>query len=183
MKQACIALFVVSLFVSAQGAHAGIVARSSDLNGFAGIIDLDRGDTEFVIGGRYSYNFNPRSAIEGSVGFLSPENTRVFVYEVNYRNNFPGAGNVVPFLIGGIGAVKYSFDENVPVEAQALEGTSFAVNFGGGLHYFATENTAIRFDARDTIIFFGEKTVEAQTIDGGNTNNVGFTVGVSFFFI
>ena len=184
MRKAWLPLFVAWLCVSAQACYAGIVEKSSDVSGFAGIINLERGDSEFIFGARYSYNFDVHSTIEGVVGFLSPENTRIFVYELNYRNNFTRSpGKTVPFLAGGIGAVKYSFDENVPVEVTALEGTSFSVDFGGGLQYFAMENMAIRFDARDTVMFFGEKTVGNQVIDVGTTNNIGFTIGISFFFI
>jgi len=182
MNKACIAVFLVVLLCSSGSAQS--IEESTDLSGYAGMFRLDKGGTEFMFGIRYSYNMDEHHSFEGTLGYLRPENVQIYLYHANYRYNLSLEGQkVVPFFTGGIGAISYFYADDAPDYAQTFEGSSLAFNFGLGLQYFQKENLAIRFDIRDIIIRFGERTVGAQTLDLGNTNNVEITAGISYFFI
>lgn len=159
-------------------------AGSSDLNFHGGFVNLSTGaDLEFLIGFRYSYHIDEENNIEGTLGYMFPENLRIWLYHLNYRFNLPlREGKVSPFLTAGIGAVTFNFDESLPSSVRAADGTSFTGNFGAGLHIFTHEDLAVRFDFRDIIMFFGEKTVGIQTFDIGTKHNIEVSGGVSFFF-
>lgn len=183
MKRACIQA-LVCLFVFAAVAHTEILEKSSDLSAFAGFLSIDMDETELVVGARYGYNVDKNNALEATVEFMSPEKTKVLIYHLNIRHYISIENQpVLPFFTGGVGAVKYTFDQGVPETARAIEGTSFSVNFGGGLQYFTGEHVAERLDIRDIIVFYGDKVIGSQIIDVGNVQNLEVTAGISYFFI
>lgn len=163
------ALALVLMFVGAGTGYTQIVEKSSDLTGFAGILSIEDGDTEFTFGARYAYHMNSYSTIEGSFGFAFPENAKIYNYFVNYRYNIlMDNPKVVPFATGGVGAVTISYDSDL------LDGTTdMSINFGGGLLFFMQEQIGIRADVRDLVVFG----------DNNTTNNIEVTGGVSYFFM
>jgi outer membrane beta-barrel protein len=184
MKKLMLAFVLMSFVVFSSSSVAQIVEKSSDLSAYGGILKVDSGDSELMFGARYSYNMTVNNAIEGTFGIMLPEHAKVFLYHVNFRYNIALQNEMlVPFVTGGVGAVTYSFDDDVAASAAALDGTSMSINFGGGMQYFTSENMAVRIDVRDHIIMYGEKTVDDHTFDVGNTNNIEISGGITFFFI
>ena len=136
MRKVILAMTLVSLFCISGTGLAQYDDRNSDLMAYAGLLHLDRGGgNEFTIGARYSYNFDVYNSAEFGFGYTFPENADVFLYYLNYRLNASLKENKVkPFFTLGIGAVSYVFDSELDLEvsSQALDGTSFTFNIGGG---------------------------------------------------
>jgi opacity protein-like surface antigen len=184
MKKAILVVFLTLLFFANTRGMAQGTEKSSDLWVYGGILKLEDQDTKGMLGARYDYHINAESAIEGTIGFQFLENVKIYLYHANYVYNLPlGNEKLIPFVTGGAGAATFSFDDNETALDQALGGTSLSINFGGGIQYAASEKITLRFDVRDIVIMYGERTIESQNVDVGNTNNLEFTAGVSLFFL
>ncbi len=186
MKKAILLIFVVSLFLCTGSMNAQVVAKSSDLSPYVGIMKFDGGDTELMFGARYNYNVDVNSSIEATIGLIFPDAGKIYLYHANYRYNITlNNPLVVPFVTGGVGAVTRSPDNG---DSQ----TDLSINFGGGLQYFTSENLAVRIDVRDHMVMAGDTETtydipgggtETQTVKGETTNNLEFSGGITYFFI
>ena len=99
-----------------------------------------------------------RFGIGGELGFLAPWrylSEGIGVGSVNGSFNLL-PGKISPFVTGGYTLFFRS-------------GTANGYNFGGGVHYWLTEGTGLRFEVRDNVLR-----------DYGQQHFVGFRVGVTF---
>jgi|GEM_PF-200282 len=188
MKKYLLFLMVLSFFLSSGSAVAQIVEKSSDVSPYVGILKWDGGGSELMFGARYNYNMSVNGSIEASVGLVFPEHGKIYLYHANYRYNLSLENELlVPFFTGGVGAMTTSFD--------GIDGsTNLSINFGGGMQYFTSENLAIRIDVRDHMVFVGDQSATTPnpipgqpditvTVDGGTSNNLEFSGGITYYFI
>ena len=93
------------------------------------------------------YDVNKYWTIEGVAHYTDTEtevgniDVEVFRYGLDAIFNLIPEYRVVPYLVGGIGAITYNPD-NASTETNAL------LNIGVGLKFFLTDNFALRADAR-----------------------------------
>ena len=164
---------------------------------------------EAGVGARFTFNFNRMIAFE-TAGYFYPD-------KCNFCRN---AGNVSQVLAGakvgkrfekwGIfgkarpGVVSFSRGEFnpiiispfVPIEVQTERSNHFALDLGGVLEFYPTDRIVTRFDAGDTLIHFGRRTINGVgfnfdtgqffpipiTTPARTTHNFQFTAGVGFRF-
>jgi outer membrane protein W len=143
---------VATLLVPATGALAQNVSPGNDnftISLYAGGLspsgDLGAGefDSSGTIGGALGWWITRNVGIRGNVAFaqtdvpaaapsaLLGQNPDVWFYSADLLVRFPfqvGTGWLSPYVLGGLGAKTYSF-ENLDTE------TDFAGNFGGGAEY------------------------------------------------
>jgi opacity protein-like surface antigen len=149
--------------------------------------------TDRPIGGRVSYNFDPRQGVEFSIA-------NPFSFSANYVYNFPPVwGKWVPYVTAGFGGARREIslsNNNQPAQLNSnlvetgpdRRQTAFAGNFGCGLKYFFTKRLALRFDVRDqighyTATFSNVAGVPSGIVTGSNTlNDFQFTGGIVFHF-
>jgi hypothetical protein len=135
--------------------------------GTTGIFDFDVTiDDAPSYGLRLAYRFSPALALEmfyaESTADMVTGEDELFggeqsigeidltVAEVGIEGSF-GTSRVVPFIAGGIGAMRLD-----PRLSGASADTRFAGNFGGGLKLFLAPQLALRFDARLHSVLIGE---------------------------
>ena len=135
--------------------------------GTTGIFDFDVTiDDAPVYGLRLGYRFSPNWALEGYFGQgtadLVTGEDELFggrekigeidltTAEIGVEGSF-GNARLVPFLAGGIGAMRLE-----PDLAGASADTRFVGNFGGGFKLFLSPQVALRFDARFHSVLVGE---------------------------
>jgi OOP family OmpA-OmpF porin len=94
------------------------------------------------------------------------DDTNVYQYRLDAVYNFLNWDRLVPYVAAGIGGITYDASESWYED----DGTSFLVNYGGGLKYYFAQNWAVRGDVRH-IISFSE-----------HRNNLAATAGVTYTF-
>ena len=172
---AVLALVVVAPFAAAQGMAgsveltptAGYWFGDTLVQGTTGIFDFDVTiDDAPAYGLRLGYRFSPNWALEGYFGQsradLVTGDDELFggvekigeidltTAEIGVEGSL-GSSRLVPFLAGGIGAMR--LDPDLPGSSAD---TRFVGNFGGGLKLFFTPQIALRFDARFHSVLVGE---------------------------
>jgi len=171
--------------------------------GTTGIFDYDVTiDDAPGYGLRLGYRFSPNWALEGYFGQVRADLTTghdelfggqekigeidVTAAEIGMEGSF-GNARMVPFLAGGIGAMRLD-----PDLSGASSDTRFVGNFGGGFKLFFTPQIALRFDARFHSVLIGENEHDCDDWDdwddwGGCQYNDWLTfgelaLGLSFVF-
>lgn len=168
-------LVAVSPFAAAQGAAgsveltptAGYWFGDTMSEGTTGIFDFDVTiDEAPAYGLRLGYRFAPNWAVEVYYGEsradLVTGEDELFegqqkigeidlrTAEIGVEGSF-GSSRLVPFLAGGIGAMRLD-----PDLSGASADTRFVGNFGGGLKLFLSPQIALRFDARIHSVLIGD---------------------------
>lgn len=134
-----------------------------------------------IYGGRLGYNLTRHFGIEGAMDFMnsSVDNTALvgaaegqyrspmtdvdlMFYQIDALYHFVPEGRFNPFVVVGIGAVRY--DPKISDKDMSF------VDFGVGAKYWLAEHFAIRFDVRDNLVF--DETY----------NNISATAGIVFSF-
>lgn len=126
-------------------------------------------------GGRFGYNFNRNLAIEAEANFFPRDRdadggrkTQVLAgAKVGQRFNSVGVfGKARPGFVHfsqgdyrfGTGGCVAVFPP--PISCFQSEGkTNFALDLGGVVEFYPSKKTIVRFDAGDTMIFFGDRSV------------------------
>lgn len=128
-------------------------AATVTLGGTQNIFDDDRGvDDELIPFGAFELRFNDRWAAEA---WYSDGDTEAddFNFDVDITRWHLDAlyylkprGALHPYLAGGAGQLKR--DADLPMGLGSESDTDEEVNFGGGVHWFLSDNFSLRGDAR-----------------------------------
>jgi opacity protein-like surface antigen len=150
-------------------------------------------NTGTPIGGRLSYNFDRRNAVEFSIA-------NPFSVTANYVYNFSVFREEwVSYVTAGVGGRRQEIaltDNNQPAPLNSnltdtgadRSQTVFAGNFGGGLKYFFSERFALRFDVRDQVGHYQATFSNVAGVPGGivtvskTLNDFQITGGIVFRF-
>lgn len=175
-------LFLFSLESSAQTDEHPI-----EVGGFVTTIKLSDpiGETPIGFGGRFTYNFTKNFALDSEVAYF-PENPSgnfgqtVAVAGVRAgvrREKFGAFAKVRPGIV--------NFGGNA-FRARNGSQSNFALDVGGVLEYYPSRRVIVRVDLGDTIIPFGDKTINSPlppfTTRPGTTHNFQSSFGVGFRF-
>ncbi|MGK2906063.1 MAG: outer membrane beta-barrel domain-containing protein [Desulfuromonadales bacterium] len=170
-----LALVLVTAFVTGPS-QAEIRPNTLTLSPFAGYYFFD-GKQDFKDSPTYGlavgYNLTERWGVEGVAGYSKSDlqhgnDADIYNYHIDALYHFRPNTKLVPYVAAGVGAQFIHglgdwSDENA------------AVNFGGGLKYFLTDDIALRADVRD--IF-----VDGDSFSNDVFNNLSSTIGVTFQF-
>lgn len=166
-----------------------IDTENFELTGFFGLISVEDFGTNGVYGARLGYHVTENFFLEGTYGttgdvqdssFETLTNVDLLGGDRKYSyynlavgwNVLPGevfigrsrAFNSALYVLGGAGSTSFAGDD------------LFTFMFGAGYRVLATDSVALHFDVRD-YLFNNDITGEDKT-----TNNIEFTLGVSWFF-
>jgi hypothetical protein len=164
--------------------------------------------TEFGFGGRFTYNLNRAVAVEAETNFLPQDRVlaagvsgrvtqgqfgvkagrrfRSFGLFAKARPGFVSFGDTlklirtIPFTIDGHQHSTGVFEEG--------RRTFFSADVGGVIELYASRRWLLRFDAGDTVIHYGERSIEdiealaVRTRSPETHHNFQFSSGVSFRF-
>lgn len=162
------ALMTVGALASAQESVVNTWSRGTTLNIFAGASSEPQKGA-FTAGGAIGWQLTPSMAIEGTGAWIDNQSSPTwFTAAMKFQARLAAAGGTNPYLEGGIGLCRSSFDAgdmNVPefyrkrmVEnpgasmlSQTFTDPTFA--FGGGLNIVATRHIAIRPGVEFTTVF------------------------------
>jgi hypothetical protein len=176
---------------------------------------LERGffsrQTDPGVGARFTFNFNRALAFEAA-GYIFPKDCQScfnggrmsqVVAGAKIGKRFEHWGifakarpGVVSFSRGEFNPVAISPTATFPVQFEVNRITSFATDLGGVLEFYPSRRIVTRFDVGDTIIHFGQRTVNGVSFDpttqqfflvpfvrpARTTHNFQFIAGVGFRF-
>ncbi|SPD74082.1 conserved exported hypothetical protein [uncultured Desulfobacterium sp.] len=119
---------------------------------FEGNQDLD---DELAVGVGLGYQIDEHWGIEGVFNYVDTTfeddgfdlGVDTYIYHIDALYHFMPSERLVPYLAAGAGGI--IFDPRDEWNSDQ----DFAVNYGGGLKYFLTENVALRADVRHVISF------------------------------
>ena len=153
-------------------------SRGTTLSGFAGMA-TDGDHWGPVIGGVAGYEITPRFTIEGSGSWLEfGEGMNAFAGAIKLRARLSGRRTVDPFVLGGVGFYRASFDRPSSVapgfyrnrlraQGTGLGDTSFtdpALVVGAGVNVFVTRHFALRPDVESFIILRNRRSMAVTTL-------------------
>jgi hypothetical protein len=151
MKKSTFFQFVLSLSLGAAAAAAE--PGTAEVGGHAGAKWLEGTGTKFAVGGNSYVALNQRIWVGGELTYspiadfgLSTGDLNISVkaklvdFSGNMQINLTTGGKVVPYLVGGLGAGRFSLSG----VGQDFRATRFAGNAGIGLRCYAGENWGIR---------------------------------------
>jgi len=122
----------------------------------------DKASKIWNYGLRIGWAFHEYAELESFLAYTPTTTTvgdqNVYMYGVNAVGQYPITDQIVPYLTFGGGAVLFDH------ELQG-EDSDFAVNYGGGLKFFAFKNLAIRPDIRGLTTFGGTHTALLGTLN------------------
>lgn len=162
------------LALASASALAEIRANTHELHGYVGALwgdDLtDRAiggsrpemDDEVVYGIRWAYHVTDTWGFESSLGYSPTAATGLegrdidldlVTLDVNGVYHFHNGTRFIPYITGGVGYAWADLDQRIEgtVNEQAVslsDDSSFSLNAGAGVKYFATDQLIIRLDAR-----------------------------------
>lgn len=153
-------------------------SRGTTLSGFAGVA-TDGDHSGPVIGGVAGYEITPRFTIEASGSWLEfGEGASAFAGAIKLRARLSGRRTVDPFVLGGVGFYRASFDHSAAVapgsyrnrlrvQGTGLGDTSFtdpALVFGAGVNIFVTRHFAIRPDVESFVVLRNGRSPTATSL-------------------
>lgn len=153
-------------------------SRGTTLSGFAGMA-TDGDHSGPVIGGVAGYEITPRLTIEGSGAWLAfGEGVDAFAGAIKLRARLSGRRTVDPFVLGGVGFYRASFDRvsrvspgfyrnRLKPSALALGDVSFtdpALVAGAGVNIFVTRHFAIRPDVESFLVLRDGRTLAVTSL-------------------
>ncbi len=163
-----VALITVGALASAQESTVTTWSRGTTLNVFAGASSEPQKGA-FTAGGALGWQLTPSMAIEGTGAWIDNQSSPTwFTAAMKFQARLAPAGGTNPYLEGGIGLCRSSFDVgdmNVPAfyrkrmvdtpgaltMSHTFTDPTFA--FGGGLNLIVTRHIAIRPAAEFTTVF------------------------------
>ena len=197
--------------------HSNSLAQSQDLPKFEAAVEFSslarnsfESKNEPGVGARFTFNLNRSVAFEAA-GYFYPDkcfscrnggNMSQFVAGAKVGKRFEKWGvfakarpGVVSFSRGEFNLVPIVTGP-LPFEVEINRVNSFAVDLGGVLEFYPTKKIVTRFDAGDTIIHFGRRTINGVAFNpftqdvtfipitqpARTTHNFQFTAGVGFRF-
>lgn len=178
---------LLTFFLFSTNLYAQTDERPFEVGGFLTIADFKDsvGEKPLGFGGRAAYNFTKNVALDGEVAYF-PENP---------SGNFGQTIALVGVKAGVRGKKFGAFAKVRPGIAhfggdffKVRNGSQsyFALDVGGVLEYYPNSRVFIRFDIGDTIIPFGDKTLNSPLppylISPGTTHNIQSGFGVGFRF-
>jgi hypothetical protein len=145
---------------------------------------FDNGDTEPGFGGRFTFNLNRSFAVEG-VGYFFPHKNLGFGFSNDNAGNIgeglfglkagkrfekwgifaKGRPGLISFSQGNSGYVQTGQGGPFPFEFQHSRATHFAFDAGGVIEFYPSKRIVTRFDAGDTLIHYGARTINFPTFD------------------
>ena len=140
--------------------------HGSTLNLFAGAATASSRRAA-IAGGAVGWEVMPRFAVEGSGEWMEwGTGSRAFAAAITAQAGLAGPRPLMPFLTGGIGLYRASFDRINPMPAfygrrMAMDGmhegttptfTDPTVVFGGGVNAFLSGHWAVRPDVREIVV-------------------------------
>jgi outer membrane protein with beta-barrel domain len=176
-RRACsigLALMAVSALAFAQESVQNTWSRGTTLNVFAGA-SSEPTKGAFTAGGAIGWQLTPTMAIEGSGGWIdSQSSSSWFTAALKAQARLARAGGTNPYLEGGIGLCRATFDvgqPNVPafyhkrmfespgssMMSRTFTDPTFA--FGAGLNIIASRRIAIRPAVEVTTVFRNHDTL------------------------
>jgi hypothetical protein len=186
--------------------------RKFELGGHFTSLTLDFGGTEPGLGVRLTYNVNKHVAFEAE-GDLFPHDARsrsfrnggravegLFGLKIGKRYERFGIfakarPGLISFTRGRFDFVPNNDGSSFPFDLRTERLTHFAFDVGGVVEFYPTRRIITRFDAGDTIIRYGETTVDTINgpvggpfvptpfqVSGQTQHNFQFTAGVGFRF-
>ena len=198
--------------------HSNSLAQSQDLPKFevgGEFSSLSRESFETRmepgVGARFTFNLNRSVAFE-TAGYFYPDkcfscrnggNMSQFVAGVKIGKRFEKWGifgkarpGLVSFSRGEFNVIPAANGSSLPFDVQTNRTNSFAADLGGVVEFYPSKRIVARFDAGDTIIHFGSRTINGvafnpitQTVifipitqPARTTNNFQFTAGVGWRF-
>lgn len=210
-------LIALCLFLKSGEAHAQSGTQSDELpkfeiGGHFSSLTLDADTTEPGLGVRLTYNVNRNLAFEAE-GNLFPHDARqrsfrnggratqgLFGVKIGKRYQRFGIfvkarPGLVSFTRGRFDVVPNNDGSTFPFGFRTERLTHFALDVGGVLEFYPSRRIVTRFDAGDTIIRYGDTTVQSIqgfpdgtfltapiTIGGAVRHNFQFSAGVGFRF-
>lgn len=129
-------------------------------------------------GTRYTYNLNNTIAFDSEVNFFLPDEGPPYATQGLFGIK---AGKHTKH-VGIFAKVRPGFQTNFVVNQR--EQAQFALDVGGVAEFYPNRHVALRFDAGDVIIPFGNKVV-GEGLYGqrlGTTHNFQWSLGVGFRF-
>lgn len=178
-------LFILFLFSLESLAQTD--ERPIEVGGFVTTIKFSDpiSETPIGFGGRFAYNFTDNFAFDGEVAYF-PENP---------SGNF-GQTVAVAGVRAGVRREKFGVFAKVrpgiinfggdAFRARNSSQSNFALDVGGVLEYYPTARVIVRVDVGDTIIPFGDKTINSPlppvVTRPGTTHNLQTSFGVGFRF-
>jgi hypothetical protein len=179
---------MLALFLFSPESFAQTRDRPIEVGGFLTTIDLNAsvGEKPLGLGGRFTYNFTDNFAFDSEVAYF-PENP-----SGNFGQTVALAG-----LRAGIRSESFGAFAKVRPGVARFGGdffrtynnrshNNFAVDVGAALEYYPSPRVILRFDIGDTIIPFGNNTINGPlppyTIRPGTTHNLQGGFGVGFRF-
>lgn len=175
------------LFLFSLSSFAQTDTHQIEVGGFVTTVNLrdSVGEGPVGVGGRFAYNFTDNIALDSEIAYF-PQNPSGNFGETEAlvgikagvrREKFGAFAKVRPGIIhfgGDDFKVRYGSQSN------------FALDVGSVLEYYPTERTIVRFDLGDTIIPFGDQTLNSVTppftITPETTHNIQVSFGVGFRF-
>jgi hypothetical protein len=222
MKRKAIFMAALIIILPACGgravwAQAGEQLRKYEVGAQFSSFSIDNGfgtRTEPGVGGRFTYNLSERLALEAEGNFFPKQNR---------FGGFRAGGRAIEGLFGvkfgkrykrlGIfakarpGFVSFSeglfelvpttptVDPSAPFNTRTERLTHFAADIGGVIEFYPSRRIFSRIDAGDTIIRYGQTTVNnlavgannqfitvPTTVSGNTTHNFQFSAGIGFRF-
>jgi hypothetical protein len=174
MRAIIVGTLVIGLVTAAAGpasaqdevVRPGEWSRGTTLSGFAGMA-MDSKHNGPAIGGVIGYEVTPRLTIEGGGSWFEfGDGASAFAGSIKLRARLWGQRTVDPFLTGGVGFYRASFDRasnvapgfyqrRMRMPATGLGDTSFtdpALVAGAGMNIFVTRHFAVRPDVETLIV-------------------------------
>jgi hypothetical protein len=161
-------LTLASAAAAQEVVRPGEWSRGTTLSGFAGLAtDGDHSGPSF--GGVAGWEISPRLTIEGSGAWLDfGDGVDAFAGAIKLRARLSGRRTVDPFVLGGIGFYRATFDSparvaprfygrrlGMPATPGDTTFTDPALVAGAGLNIFVSRHFAVRPDVESFIVFRG----------------------------
>jgi hypothetical protein len=220
MKKHAILLFATPLlliFVSSRAQAQSDELPKFEVGAQFSTLSVDDGfgtRTEAGFGGRFVYNVSDNFAFEAEGDFF-PRNDRSHAFRTGGRaleglfgvkigkryQKFGLFGKARPgFVSFSQGLTEYSVIEQSPnlfsaIDVRVRRLTHFAADIGGVLEFYPSRRIVTRFEAGDTIIRYGQTTLNtftltsggtivplSETFSGGLSHNFQFSAGFGFRF-
>lgn len=152
-------------------------------------------DNALIIGAQASFDFSPNIALVGNFGWSKTNwelesdlggeafagDVGVWVYDGSLQLRLPvsaGMSTFAPFVQAGVGAIKFSVDNN---DIESDGATNIAYNVGLGAD-FQVGGLGLRLMAKDYISSFSWDELEDTDIDDQISHNFALTAGLKFSF-
>ena len=193
-----VALLALTTPLAAQGPSFGITPYAGYMkfgNLLSGPVGTElRSGGAAVYGGEATLGLTRSIALVGNVAYSQPNleigapliggvsvgRSSVLLYDAALRLRVPLTGGlpIAPFIQGGAGAVRQSFD----VGPLATHATNFAYNVGAGADIAVAPRLGLQLMVKDYIGKFDVREAAGVKVEGKTTHNVALSAGLRLGF-